>query len=249
MKKRIKTSFDRSTRTYRASALVQKRIALECCQRIPVKPFSRILEIGAGGGLLTQACFERLPGPHTYAALDISGAMLSLIRDRQARKIQGDGEAPPFRKETFDLLISSSAMQWYADPPASMARNLHLLKKTGFFSLALFVRGTFKEMEEVGALTGFGNLYPLPEAQNCICSLSGLNLDLKTCTREYTEYFPDVPEFLKSHKQTGATYTGSRASTGKKAYHDFCRTYQELFLEKKGIRVSYNILYLWGNKT
>ncbi|MFO7728632.1 MAG: class I SAM-dependent methyltransferase [Desulfonatronovibrio sp.] len=225
---------------------MQKTAAQKCCSHVPEKKYSRILEIGAGGGLLTELCLQRLSPADIYVALDISLGMLKLAAADRTCLIQADGEIPPFKPGTFSLLISSSAMQWYHRGPESALRNIRLLKENGFFSLAFFVRGTFQQMEHVSSLTGFGSLYPLPSAEHYIESFRTAGLKPGWSLQEYTEYYSSVSAFLKSHKKTGATYTGSQAKFGKKTYRNFCRVYEDLYAEAGLIPAGYKVLYLWG---
>jgi malonyl-CoA O-methyltransferase len=249
MNKQIKKHFDQSTGTYKKAAGIQKKVAERCCSRIPEKNHPRVLEIGAGGGLLTRCFIQRNNRPEIYAALDISRKMLTLVPAGNVCLVQADGEKAPFREKSFNLLISSSAMQWYQDGPGSMLNNLSLLKRGGFFSLAIFVAGTFKEMARVASATGFGSLFPLPSAESFTDCLDYEGQNYESALEEYMIYFPTARDFLKSHKQTGATFTGSRGAFGKKRYRDFCRLYMSMYGEKSGIPVSYRVLYLWGQRS
>lgn len=249
MNRQIQKRFDQSILTYKEAAGIQKQVARRCCSHIPDEDYSRVLEIGAGGGLLTECFFQRGRMPDIYAALDISGKMLTLVPAGSVCLIQADGEKPPFRKNSFNLLLSSSAMQWYEQGRDSMLNNINLLKNRGFFSLAIFVSGTFKEMSRVASETGFGKLFPLPTAKSLTECLDHEKQNYESALEEYTQYFASPGEFLKSHKRTGATFTGSKTAPGKSKYMDFCRMYRSMYGGKPGIPVSYRVLYLWGRKS
>ncbi|MFP4398145.1 MAG: methyltransferase domain-containing protein [Desulfonatronovibrio sp.] len=248
MKKLIQKHFDQSVGSYRETATLQQEIAARCFSKIQGNTFPRTLEIGAGGGLLTETALGGLVLPELYAAVDISGSMLELISDRQACLIRADGEKLPFKEKSFDLLISSSCMQWYSQGGASIIQNLRMLRRNGFFSLALFIRGTFAEMLHINNLTGFGSIYPLPEPGTCFTCLERDHQDFESETEEHIIYFPSVRDFLQNHKKTGATYTRPGAAFGKKTYAKFCRLYENIYGNEKGIPVSYQVLYLWGRK-
>ncbi len=248
MNSRTRNPFARSVKSYRQAALVQRKVAARCCSLVPGKKFPRVLEIGAGGGLLTGFCLERLQNIDLYVALDVSREMLSLVPGGKAVLIQADGEEAPFRSKTFDLILSSSAMQWYSRGLTSIPKNLNLLKKGGFFSLAYFVRGTFREMERISSMTGFGSLHLMARAREHVQAFQDRGLRPQWEIIEHTLRFKSVSDFLKSHKQTGATYTSSGARFGKKAYHDFCRTYEKIYGDRQGIPVSYRVLHLWGSR-
>ncbi|RQD63038.1 MAG: methyltransferase domain-containing protein [Desulfonatronovibrio sp. MSAO_Bac4] len=248
MQSQIRKHFDHSTSTYRANATIQARVAENCAGRIPEINYPLVLELGAGGGLLTEYCLKKIAPLKHYFTLDLSLEMLKLTAQDKVFAVQGDGENPPFREQSFDLLVSSSAMQWYSCGADSILANISLLKDEGYFSLAFFVRGTFDEMSHISSLTGFASIYPLPEEYQCIKTLSQTGLNLETHIETYTVYFPDVASFLKSHKKTGATFTRKGSGFGKKKYADFCKKYQEIYGGEKGIPVSYRVLYMWGQK-
>ena len=249
MNNQIRKRFDQAIATYKKAAVIQKKVAAGCCSHIPEKTYSRVLEIGAGGGLLTEYFLQKHKDFEMYAALDISLMMLSLVPRGLVVPVQADGENAPFKQNCFDLLISSSAMQWYQGGTAPVLKNISLLRKGGHFSLAIFVQGTFKEMAGVSARTGFGSLYSLHPAKDLKDCFDFAGLSFESALEVYTEYFPSVKDLLQSHKQTGATYTRSGALFGRRAYKDFCRTYEHMFGEKDGIPATYKVLYLWGQRT
>lgn len=249
MLSQIRRHFDHSTSTYRANAAVQAMVAKNCARKIPELNCPLVLEIGAGGGLLTEYCLKKISNLQHYFTLDLSLKMLKLTpHNNKVFAVQADGEKAPFREQSFDLLVSSSAMQWYSCGADSILENIRLLKDGGYFSLALFIQGTFKEMDKISSLTGFASIYPLPEEHQCIRTLSHSGLRLETHAETHIVHFPDAPSFLKSHRKTGATFTRKNSRFGKKKYADFCKKYQEIYGNEKGIPVSYRILYMWGKK-
>ncbi|RQD55534.1 methyltransferase domain-containing protein [Desulfonatronovibrio magnus] len=252
----IRHKFDRSSITYRANAPVQDHVAAKCAMRVPKGFSGNILEIGAGGGLLSEKVLARISPASHYYALDISKAMLNIIKNPGMQsdifpgieKVQADGEYPPFQDCSLDLMLSSSTMQWYKNSPASMTRNLQLLKPGGLFSLGLFVQGTFKEMEHVSSLTGFGSTHILPVASECLSALQKEKLELASEIETKTIQYDSVLSFLKKHKQTGATFSGKKARFGRERLRKFIAAYEEHYEKDGKIQVSYQILYIWGRK-
>ncbi len=245
MQKQIQKYFDQAKDTYKQEAHIQKIVARECLQFVSKNHFDWVLEIGAGGGLLTEAATSRLKSKH-YVAIDLSLAMLKTIQKKDLIQIQADGERLPFKPESFDLLLSSSTMQWYQKGVHSIAENLKFLKKNGQFALAFFVRGTFRELAYASEVTGFGSVYPLDAARTYIDFFSRLNINFEASQKTYTIYYPSVRDFLQSHKKTGARYTRQKKALSKKRYLDFCKIYTRTFGERGKIPVTYEVLYLWG---
>ncbi len=247
MSRQVQKSFDRASSTYHGEALIQKETARECAARIPRGKYPRVLEIGAGGGLLTRECLSRIQSD-LYVAMDLSRPMLQVLPLEKTFMLQGDGEYPPFKSRVFDLLVSSSAMQWYSRGPQALLEDLEVLAPGGRFSWALFVSGTFRQMAHISSASGFGSVLPMPRDRECVDILSGQKIELKAQAREYTRYFASVPEFLFSHRRTGARYTGEKPGFGKKRYDRFCRMYMEIYGQRGLIPVDYRVLYLWGKK-
>ncbi|WP_291323507.1 methyltransferase domain-containing protein [Desulfonatronospira sp.] len=243
----VQKYFDRASGTYLEEAVIQEEAARQCAEKIPRTRYHSVLEIGAGGGFLTRHCLSRIQAG-IYAAMDISGHMLRLVPRDRLSPVLGNGEIPPFKDASLDLLVSSSVMQWYVGGADSMARNLNLLSRGGFFSLSLFVAGTFRQMHHASCLSGFGAVYPLPRVKECLAALSLAGLEYESRVKSYTRYFDSVQSFLKSHKGTGAGYTGRRPAFGKQRFREFCSRYLEIYGLDGKIPVDYRVLYIWGEK-
>lgn len=248
MDNQIKKHFDRSISTYKKTAVVQKKVAARCYSHVPENNYPRVLEIGAGGGFLTECFLQGQSSCGMYIALDVSRMMLKLVPMDRVVIIQADGEKAPFKQDCFSLLLSSSAMQWYQGGASSIINNISLLERGGFFSLAIFVQGTFIQMSHASSLSGFGSLYPLPSSGSLLKSLKLEGQVIESDIQDYRIHFPSVHAFLKTHKQTGANYSSPGAGFSRKAYNEFCRIYEHMYGEEQGIPVSYKVLYLWGRK-
>lgn len=247
MSRQVQKYFDRAVSTYLEEAVIQEEAARRCAQNIPRGHYPRVLEIGAGGGLLTRYCLQRIRAG-VYAAMDISAPMLRLLPRQKVLPVQGDGEDPPLREGSLDLLTSSSVMQWYAGGAKSIGRSLRLLSPGGFFSLSLFVAGTFWQMKHISSMSGFGSVYPLPRVRECMAAIAKAGTEYKSRVESYTVYYDSVQVFLKSHKGTGAGYTGRRPVFGRQCYRNFCRMYLETYGEGGRIPVDYRVLYIRGQK-
>ncbi|MCQ8277297.1 dethiobiotin synthase [Acetobacteraceae bacterium KSS8] len=133
---------------YERDAVLQRLVASELAARIrrdcPCPP-GRILEIGCGTGLLTRALRDAFPDALIVAA-DLSPAMLGACRralpdDRNLLLVADDGQRPAFAGG-FDLVCSSLALQWFADPLAACARLAALLRPGGALHVATVLRGS-----------------------------------------------------------------------------------------------------------
>lgn len=247
----IRRAFDRAKDTYAKAAQVQSEAARQCAAHVPEGTYPAILEIGAGGGVLTRFVAERCRHER-YVAVDMSPAMLSQVqRDMVSNPefIVGDAECLRLPEESFDLLVSSSTMQWYHSPEVSLIDNLRLLKLGGHFSLSIYVEGTYGEFAQASEASGFGSMLPMRPPEYFIDILQGAApLRLESDVVTHTAHFPTVSDMLRAHRSTGATATSGDKQPSKAAYKRFIEYYEDNFRSSGGIRSTASILHLWGTR-
>ncbi len=242
----IRQRFDRAGATYEAAALVQRQVAEHLAGLCPDRLTGRVLEIGAGSGLLTRRLAPRCVGG-LYAALDLSPGMLAHAAMPGAAKLAADGEAAPFLPGTFDFLASASAMHWYANPARSIPANLALLAPDGGFALALYVQGTLEELAEASRATGFGSVYPMREAayyRDVLAGLPGVTFAVEQA--RYTVAHASVGALLRSLQGAGVTHTSAKRAASPSRYREFTRYYAQRFGGPGGVRATYAVVYLVG---
>lgn len=249
MKYQVRRCFDRAHATYRQAAVVQREIAAQCLQLVPAdRDYPTVLEIGAGGGVLTRPALAGLE-VQRYIACDISKAMLQNLPCRsEVRTVQGDGEALPMATPCVDLLLSASTMQWYTAPERALPENLSLLRPGGRFALAVFVRGTLPELRAASEATGFGATQPLVSAstyRHIVARSAAIHWHSRVQT--HIQWHDSVADFLRSHKKTGATFSpGAKHYLGKNRFRQFCAEYAARFGCQGKIPARYRVLYIWG---
>lgn len=98
-------------------------------------PACRMLEVGCGRGGFAVWLSKHAP-QFKITALDFSGAAIEIARETAAvaeasvEFIQGDAQALPFERDSFDLVISCECMEHVPDP-AKMAHELARVLKPG----------------------------------------------------------------------------------------------------------------------
>lgn len=246
----VRRRFDRAGASYEAVAVVQARVAEGLAGLCPERLTGRVLEIGAGSGLLTRRIAPRLAAGGLYVALDLSPGMLThAVLPENVCRLAANGEAAPFAPGTFDFLASASAMHWYADPAASMAANLALLRPGGGFAIALYVEGTLGELEEASQATGFGSVYPMRPAAYYRDLLAGLpGIEWRMEATRHTVVHDSVRALLQSLKGAGVTHTPARRAASPGRYRDFVRYYASRFGAGGGVAASYRVAVLTGSR-
>lgn len=244
----IRGHFDRAGATYETAARVQRVVAVRLARLCPAVLSGRVLEIGAGSGLLTRELAPRLTPGSTAVALDLSPGMLAHAAMPQTLKLAADGEHPPFLPGTFDFLASASAMHWYTDPTASIAADLRLVRPGGAFAIALYVEGTLGELDAASRATGFGSIYPMrPTAfyRELFEMLPGVTAQLHE--ERHVVTYGSVNGLLRALKSAGVTHTPGGKVGSPARYREFVRYYESHFGGSDGVRAGYAVLYCLGS--
>lgn len=221
----VAAAFDRA-RSYDAHAQVQRRVAEDLADRIAALPLVqrlggevRLLEIGCGTGFLTEALRQHGLGGD-WLVTDVAPAMLERCRQRMGAAGHDfallDGEDPAaLSGERFDLVCSSLAFQWFADPLASAAGWARRLRPGGALAFTTLVEGTFAEWAEAHAAFGLASgVHAYPDAallHQRVAACPGAELSIDT----YREHHRDARHFLRALKAIGAgtPAAGHRALT------------------------------------
>jgi malonyl-CoA O-methyltransferase len=179
-KAEIARSFDAAAETYDDHAAVQREVARRLADRIArqaLPPAPRILEVGCGTGLLSEALLERLPGARCLFT-DLSPAMVRRCREKLYR-LPGvgfaimDGEAPAVGVG-FDLVVSSFALQWFLDLGRALDRLAGCLRPGGRLVFATLGAETFTQWRAAHAAVGlsYGGI-ALPTAAALVREIHG----------------------------------------------------------------------------
>ncbi|AEA33380.1 methyltransferase domain-containing protein [Hippea maritima] len=252
MKSQLKKSFDKAATTYCQNANIQRIAALKLVRLIEKDYYENILELGIGVGLFTDYLIKKVKFKN-YTAIDLSLKSLQKAKERLKRInfVNADIESLPLTKTfSFDLMVGSSVLQWLQNPQISIPRLFNETKSGCEVYFSIFIKGTFAEMEHIYSLTNFGHTYSLKSEnfyKELFTSIRGFRWQFER--KDYTFYYNSVVDFLKQHKNTGATYSKRYKRVTKQAYVNFCNLYEEIFSSSSGkIPSTYSILYVKGIK-
>ncbi len=208
-KAHIAARFGAAVDSYDAASPIQrytaKRLA-ELVSMLPLPEVPRVLEIGCGTGHLTRELLPRVGGD--WVVTDIAAAMVSACREQcggAAQYVVMDGEQPAFAPDSFDLIVSSLAAQWFTDLPATLAVLAPLLKLRGQIALATLGSGTFAEWQaahKAVGLTAAAQVYPEAAQLEQMFPIT-----MRTTVSEEYVADPDVEpiDFVRGLRAIGAT--------------------------------------------
>ena len=250
----IRRRFVRALATYETEARVQAEVAARLlsllAETLPDFAPRTALEIGCAGGLLTELLVARLPALTSITANDLApeyGVVLA-ERGRDWRPklvfLPGDIEGLPLAGH-FDLIISSSTLQWVHDLPGLAAKLARHLRPGGALAVALYGPDNFRELRE---LTGIGLDYPsLAELEAALSP----HFRALICREErHTRHFPDALAVLRHLRATGVNAlsadTGEGWTRGRLAR--FGAEYEARFGGMEGVGLTYHPLYCVATK-
>lgn len=217
-KSKVSTTFDTAAESYGPNAIVQHDVAVSLLEFLkPYLPESEeTMELGYGDGTLTRLYLPYLHGHLSlYDIKESSLTIKQLEQQAEKRKIQlhfhwADVETVRFDRR-FNLIISSSMLQWLNSPAAVVERCTRALLPGGILGLAFYGPGTF---EEISAITGNGLKYPslLP-----LCHVAErMGMEIITAREERRVLTFSTPaEALRHLKLTGVNALPSSTSPGQ----------------------------------
>ncbi len=223
-----RASFGNKAYSYEAHAFVQSDAAAWLAEWIPPFKYKRCLELGSGTGLLTrhlEGKFEHLE------CSDVEPSMVELCQSKfpsATHSIRDAwGKQPDLGK--WNLVTSSSLLQWAANPIATMQNWRQLLQKDGRIIIGLFIEPSLKEISEV---TGVKSplIWRNESDWKTIFEASGLEITrMESKTIRY--HYKSALDFWKSIHGTG---TAVSRKIPPSQMMRFFRDYESRFSDKKG---------------
>jgi ubiquinone/menaquinone biosynthesis C-methylase UbiE len=134
--------FDAKAAAWDSPVHVERAVAIAAAIRaaIPLTPATRVVEVGAGTGLLGRALAPHVgsvlitdPSP---GMLEVAGEALAASGITNARTRRFDLAADPLPAERFDLATSLMAMHHVLDTDLALARLASLLLPGGWIAIA-----------------------------------------------------------------------------------------------------------------
>lgn len=166
---KIAKAFGQRAQTYDAHATLQADVAQTLASLLPPRTRPKVLEVGCGTGLMTRHLLETYQDGQ-FLITDLSEDMLAICAEKfpatdYLRFQRMDGEKPEVT-DTYDVIATSMALQWFTQPTPSLQRLQRLLNKGGAIYYATLGPQSFLEWREalhvIGAPSGLIEPISLP---------------------------------------------------------------------------------------
>lgn len=205
----IGRNFHKALPSYSHNATAQRNIMNVLVDMIPEKLYADVLEIGPGSGDFSKSFSSRFhPASMTYVDLYQLPKFGFAPKEDYHRAdaeswMRHEAENNP---ETYDVVISSSTIQWFIDPVSFIRNASKVLRPGGVLACSTFLPGNLKELS---ATNPFGILYH--RAEELLDELKADYSSVESKEMEETVTFNNSRETLAHLSRTGA---GGSADSG-----------------------------------
>jgi malonyl-CoA O-methyltransferase len=191
----IQESFSQNAKEYGKVNIIQQKVLKTLVANIDDTP-ARILDIGCGRGGVYETIDWHI---EHFVGMDFAPGMLALHpKNSHITLLEKDFNDPDvfetLHTESFDRIISSSALQWAKDLDMTLQ---HIASFHTPVSLSIFTSGTFQTLHKVA------NIPPLLRSREEVLSVIKKHFDAQVDTLHYTLQFPDVRAMFRYMKQSG----------------------------------------------
>jgi len=200
----ILKEFSRFANNYNKINIIQRDVAKELVNRLDNK-YNTILDIGCGGGEIYKNIIQNSIKFKKFTAIDISQNMLDIHPqddDRVELKAMSFDDTQ-LLENRYDIVISSSALQWSEDLDYTLS---NISKLSNKFLFAIFTANTFKTIHQLANIDS--PIYPKEYLKNKIDRYFNASYS----TLSYKLYFENSYDMLKYIKESGVNGGGKKLS-------------------------------------
>lgn len=229
---RVAQEFSKFAHLYSENNIIQSEVAKRLLDKITHKSYEKIIDIGCGSGAVYHTLIDGGFGFEHFTAFDISSQMLALHPNSdKVVLIQGDFCSKDMFKDLpyseYDLLISSSALQWSEDLDRTLYAMTKLSKE---FYFAIFTSNTFHTIHKCADINS-----PIYQA-SLLKSKIDRYFDAEYEFLNYKLHFDSVEKMLRYIKESGTS--GGERRMGFRQTKKLLESYPLDYLEFEVLLVS-----------
>ena len=251
-KMRVAESFAKAAGSYDRYAHFQRDVADRLLSGIQGEGVRQILDVGSGTGYCASRLLHQCHDAN-ITSLDIAQPMLGLARQAGTRQreswVCGDGEDLPFINESFDLVVSSLAMQWCPDPEVFCKEIFRVLAPAGRACISTLAENTLAELRNSwSALDSYAHVndfLPCRDIETVINSVPFSRAELNNIQEKH--FYHSFNELCRELKGIGAhnLNTGQADGlTGKNKFRLVKADFESNAVEGKGIPVTWDLVLI-----
>ncbi len=215
--------FSKRAISYKEHNIIQKKVVKKLIENIDSTP-KKILDLGCGNGAVYELISWDID---QFVGVDKATNMCTLHpTDKKIKLINEDFETLEFEK--FNMVISSSALQWAKDLDSLFQK---IALNSDEIAFSIFCDGTFKTIYEVANLEPF-----LPNSQNLI-ELLNRYFEFKHEVVHYKLDFEDNLSKFRYIKNSGVS--GGERKLSFKDTKKLIESYPHKYLE-------FEVMFVWG---
>lgn len=247
--------FSAAATTYTATSQMQDQVAHQVLGLVPETACaSRILDAGCGPGRLLALARRRWPQADLLG-VDIAPGMVLQARqafsgDSRAQFAQGDVSA--FQADRpFDLVISSSALQWLQPFSEGIAHVAKMCRPGGWMAMGIMLDGTLGELHAARRSAiphnqAKGRLPTLDALENAANAIPGARVRrLEQTSAHYDQACAmDVLRSLHAMGVTGGDVSQGERPLTRGEMHALTTDYDRDFATPVGVRVTFVLGFL-----
>ena len=258
-KDKARKSFARAAAVYDDAAVLQHEIGRRMLERLDYVRLEprRVLDIGCGTGVATEALLRRYPKAEVIA-LDFALPMLAQARRRgrwlrRPRCLCADLDFLPLAADSIDLIFANAALQWSAQPAQTFADIARVLRPGGLFMFSTFGPDTLHELRAAwAAVDGQPHVHGFIDMHDYGDMLLGAGLaDPVMDVERMTLTYGDAMQLMREIKIIGAGNASSgrqRGLVGRERIARVCAAYERFRGADGRLPVSYEVVHghAWG---
>lgn len=256
-----RTRFSMAAATYDAVAHVQREVANHVLAQLDIGAAPRrVLDIGCGTGYLTRRLAAMWPQAWVEG-VDSAAGMIDRARQ------QADHEGRPFftladavayagtpPQTPYDVLVSSSSLQWMPPLHRTLAHLAGLMRPGGSFAFAVMLDHTLHELQlaQAQVAPGMPPAVPLPSSFTVLAALTAARLECSEATvSHHVVHAASASALLRDLRAVGATggMDARRRHLTRMEMRQLCEYYDANFRDATGVVATYRVGYYRGRRS